>query len=573
MGDAVINSNVLIDGSTGTGLLIDGGDESITMNGSIRDTTGMSLHVQNRSGGTVSFAGSIDDDLNVDSDVTFVADSTGVLIENNFDATVSFDAASVLDIHVDGGRGFLVENNMGTTVTGAGAVDVTASGDAQAVRFEGNDDTSALTLSDLNASAINGNTVDVRGPGSVTISSDTTTDPDRGILNTGIDTTADADVFNDTGNAFFNDGLNGSAVIDINSNVVNRSGGNAVRIVRRSENNNVTFDGTVESEAAGVFAQDNTDGTIAFNGALTLDSGFSNAVELTSNTGATFQFNDMDIDTGSGNGFVATGGGTLSVASTGSNTIDTGTGAAVDLNGMTIDAANVTFDTVNVAGADGAAINLESLGGAGQVALGGGTNAGDGGMLATTNTAVNVATITVNDADNVLLTNFTVSNGGTPGGVSVTGQQAGSTATFAGLNVITVNADAVNVSNNTDGTIIFNDLTASITNNMGSGDGVVALNNANATLSINDMTVDVAGSGRGFSATGTGSLAVTGTTSIDTAGGKILEVVGQDISANSTFGTVNSSSSVTGTAVELARPHWLQPSLLVPAQPQETAEL
>ncbi|MEM8944229.1 MAG: hypothetical protein AAGD11_03525 [Planctomycetota bacterium] len=811
MGTTVLDSNVIIERATGTALLIQDGSENVTMNGSINDTTGMSLVVSGRTGGTVQFNGTIDDDTNDDNSST----SMGVQIQGNADAVVSFDAASTLAIEVDGGAGvtgFDVQGNGSTTVSVTGTADIEARGDSRAVQFAGNtDSTTGLTFADLNASAINGNTVEVAGPGAVTMASVNTGSSNRGITNSG------------TGTAFANDGTGGSATMTINSNITNSGGGNVVAMTNRAEANDVFFNGDITDMSEGISVTNNSNGIMAFTGEVRLtNTGVNNSLTMTDNEGATVSFTDIQASTtdgntldvtgggtltisdanatnsidslgsglafrnvgnangsaavtiastinnsavtasgqsidirdrtendivingnvsddneginiqnnsggliafagetrltmdgtdvpltmldnegasvsftdiqassvdgntldvtgggtltisdanatnsftntgtgnvvdvtgsgagagvgdatvtiagpitnsggglsvsvqdhlsnditingtvtdndggislvdnlgtgtidfqqavvinqtnaastsnlinldsntdktiqfngimldsdstaaGAGTGFRAVGGGTLVVASPntpGDNMIDMQNGTALDLNGMTIGAGGVAFDTVDVASGNGVGINLQTLDGAGQVAIGGGTNAGDGGTLVTTGTA-----ISVNNANNVLATNMTVNNTGAAGGVLVTGQQAGSTATFTGLNVTTANADAVAVNTNTDGTIIFNDLTATTT---GTGGAVVSNNNADATLSINDMTLTATGTGAGFSATGTGNLAVTGDTSIDTTTGKVLEVVGQNISANSAFDTVNASGTVAGTAVEL----------------------
>lgn len=519
-GSAVLDANVQINNTAATGaaLLVDGGDESVSMFGSINDTSGNSVVVRNRTGGTVLFAGTIDDDL------SGANSSLGVLIENNADATVDFNNASTLDIHTAaaGEIGFTVQNNTNTTVTASGISDFTGTGDGQGLQFAGNDANTSMTFADLNATAVDGDTVTVIGEGTVTLSS---ADDTRMIENTG------------TGNAFLNNGATGSASLVVNSNITNSNGGEAVRIINRAEANDATFTGTIDTTgAAGVFADNNTDGNIIFTNTLTIDSGAANAVELTNNMGATLSFADLDIDTNDGSGFVATGGGNLIVTSTnGTNDINvTGTGVGVNLDGMTIDAANVTFDVVTANnGMAAMGINLANLDGDGQVIIGGGTNAGDGGTLTTTGTAINV-----DNADNVAITNVTIDNAGAAQGLVVQNQDAGSSAAFAGLNINTADGNAVTVgdtdlmanpaTSNLDGTITFTDLTV---NTNGDGNGIVVSNDdaSTAAITFTDVAVDIEDTlvgtdvAKGFVATGGGTIAVNGTNTIDSAADTAFE--------------------------------------------------
>ena len=532
-GTVVVENTVEINAATGIGIEVNGGADGMSIAASINDSTGRSLSIHDRTGGTIDYTGTIDDDTD-NSGADF---SDGVLITTNANAAVNMTNA--LDIRVDDGEtAILITDNTSTdaatpaTVNASGAVDITATGTGSGLVISGSDATASITFGDLNATAVDGDTVNVAGEGTVSISS---ADDTRTIENTG------------TGNAFVNDGAAGSAVITVNSNVENTVGGNAVRITNRAEANDVQFAGTVNAAGtAGVFAQNNTDGTVQFSNTLTLDTATNNAVELLNNTGATLSFSDLDIDTTDGDGFVATGGGTLLVTSTnGTNDINvTGTGVGLDLTGMTIDPGNATFNVVGVGNGAGVGINLQNLDGTGLVTIGSGTNPGDGGTLTTAGTAINI-----NNANNVVMSNLSVSNAGAAQGINVTGQLAGSSVAVVGLDVNTVDADAVNISGNTDGTILFTDLTG---NSSGTGGAVVINNNAAATVNVNGMTATATGTGTGFRATGTGNLSVTGTTSVSTNTGKVLEIDGQNIEAGGArFDTVNATGTVAGTAVDL----------------------
>ncbi len=544
-GTAIVENTVQINRATTAGLQVDQGTDGMSLAATINDSLGRSLVIENRLGGTIDFTGTIEDQADIDGDMV-VTESQGVLINNNTDTTVNM--TNVSDIHVAGtDTGIEITNNATTTVNASGMIDITGSGDANGLVVSNTDTGSSVTFADLNATAQDGNTVDVRNGGTVTISSDTSTDPDRRIANTG------------TGVALFNEGDLGNAdlnaAVTVNSNILNSGGGLAVQVQNRLEGD-VTFAGTIDvmdGMSGGLLVQDNEAGTILFSNTLTLNTGTGDAVTLLNNenagamTMATISFTDLDIDTTSGNGFTATGGGNLIVTSlNATNNIDVvGTGVALTLDGMTIDPANVTFDLVNSdGGAEG--IVLRDLDGTGQVLIGGGTDSGDGGTLLTTGQA-----ITVDNAPNVTLTNLMIDNSlpaNTGAGLLVTNQMAGSILTIDNLEAATSGplAHAVNVENNVDGIVTFNTLVASST---GTGDAVRMDNNQDATVVFNDVTATATGGGTGFTATTSGNLSVLGTSSVDTTGGSGVVIADQTVVGGVTFDTVDVAGGTNGVSL------------------------
>ena len=107
---------------------------------------------------------------------------------------------------------------------------------------------------------------------------------------------------------------------------------------------------------------------------ITANTSTAAGISLTSNTGATINFTGaLDVDTTSGNGFVATGGGTVTTNPGVTNTVNaTAGGRGVDISNTTIGASGVTFASVTTAGAPNG-IRLDTTG-----ALGGLTVTGDG---------------------------------------------------------------------------------------------------------------------------------------------------------------------------------------------------
>lgn len=170
--------------------------------------------------------------------------------------------------------------------------------------------------------------------------------------------------------------------------VTGRSGGT----VTFSSTNNVNDDG------AGILVQNNTGGTINFQGVYDLDTTTSDAVTVDNNTGATVNFTGLDITTTAGDGFVATGGGTLGVSGI-TNEISASTGRGLVIQDMTIASGGASFNTVSVSNGATNAIVIEDTTG-GQITVGQGINDGDGGVITTTGDAIvitNAANVDLND--------------------------------------------------------------------------------------------------------------------------------------------------------------------------------
>ena len=97
-----------------------------------------------------------------------------------------------------------------------------------------------------------------------------------------------------------------------------------------------------------------------------------------SNGSATFTFSGVSISSGANVGFAATGGGTVNV--TGTNTITTTSGTAVNIANTTIGGSNVTFQSVAHNG-NNTAIILNTTGAGQFLVTGTGTTAGTGGTI------------------------------------------------------------------------------------------------------------------------------------------------------------------------------------------------
>jgi hypothetical protein len=147
-----------------------------------------------------------------------------------------------------------------------------------------------------------------------------------------------------------------------------------------------------------IFLDDNAAGTITFSGLVTAPSTTATAISLTDNTGATVNFTGgLDIDTTTGIGFLATGGGTVTVQGA-NNTIASGTGTALNVNGTTIGADDLTFQSISAnGGTNGIVLNNTGSSG-GLTVVGTGTaNSGGGSSTLTTRIAGNSFQADAND--------------------------------------------------------------------------------------------------------------------------------------------------------------------------------
>jgi hypothetical protein len=216
------------------------------------------------------------------------------------------------------------------------------------------------------------------------------------------------------GTDFFVDG--GQATINMNGDIINANAVNAGDTIGRSVviqditggAVNLTPSSSINDDNEGVLVTNNTGGTITIQGNNDLNTGANDAVTITNNTGANITLADLDIDTTSGDGFVATGGGTLAVLGA-TNTINTTTGIGLRIEDMTIANTNVSFQSVTVTNGAANGIILEDLTGAGQVAIGTVGGALDSGGTITTAGAGGDAII-LRNVQNVDLRNMRIAS-------------------------------------------------------------------------------------------------------------------------------------------------------------------
>ena len=198
--------------------------------------------------------------------------------------------------------------------------------------------------------------------------------------------------------------------------------------------------------------------TVDFTGTVQVNSGGAEAIDLDNNDLSTISFTSgLDLDTTSGTALRAVNGGTVNVQGSG-NTIDTGTGQAININNTTIGGLGVTFQSISVNGASSGIVltNTGTLGGL--TVTGDGTNTTQGGNASggliqnTTSTA-----IAINQSHELNLARMRIL---TPGGNGILADQLTGQGGIAHTTI-----EDVDVSN-TSGLFIRNDNTNL---NVGSG--------------------------------------------------------------------------------------------------------
>lgn len=182
----------------------------------------------------------------------------------------------------------------------------------------------------------------------------------------------------------------------------------------------LTFAGTIASTGNGISVQNNSGGTIAFTGgSKSLSTGANPGVSLANNTGATISFGGggLAIATTTGDGFQATGGGTITVTGAGNTVTSTG-GVAVRVENTTIGASGLTFRSVSANGGTNGIV-LNNTGALNGLQVTGTGVAGSGGTIQGTSGDG----VRLDNTRNVILTSMTIQNnaGSGIGGASVTG--------------------------------------------------------------------------------------------------------------------------------------------------------
>ena len=274
--------------------------------------------------------------------------------------------------------------------------------------------------------------------------------------------------------------------------------GRPVEVNGASPCGTVAVSGSITSTAQGILVQDCSAGTVSFTGGTkTLNTGANQAVTLANNAGATVSFGGggLAITTTSGIGFGATTGGDVQVTGA-NNTISTGTGTGLSLNGVGTGASGVTFRSVST-GAAANGIALNNLTGVGVTVTGDGSTAGSGGTISGTSghgvSLTNLGSLTTGVSLNYL--NVSAGSGGNSAFFGSTFGPVGST----GMALSTSGGPALSLSNGTmfgafssvssSGSTSTGVLLTNVVGNVSTSGGTIAGGAAGAAVSVSGGSV------------------------------------------------------------------------------------
>lgn len=373
-----------------SGIAFDGVAGTFTVTGatSITGTTGFGIDAINTNTGTFNF-----NTLTVDNTATAgggIHVATGTL---NVTGLANIDTTSGIGLSQGGGTtsftgGLTIDTTTGIGIAGnGGTMGVTATAGAETVTSTGGQ---AINLDGVAANVTLDSTSSGGGTSNVFVGGTTS-----GTVALGSGALTGA-----TGTSFLVNG--GSAAISYSGSVTKSTGAGAALGVqaRTAGAGLVSLSGNLTSNANGIILTSNAGGTVTVSGASNNLTGSTTGIGISGNTGGTYNINGasytigmsgagtgvsiaansspvtinfdggLAITTAAGAGFSATGVGTLNVTGS-SNTISTGSGTALNLNGLTVGAGGVNFSSVSANGAaTGISLTNVVSSGGGTVALG-----------------------------------------------------------------------------------------------------------------------------------------------------------------------------------------------------------
>lgn len=306
---------------------------------------------------------------------------------------------------------------------------------------------------------------------------------------------------------------------------------------------------------------DNVTGTVTFNDTMVATTA-GNGVDLL-NTTANFT-GGLDVTTADGIGFNATGGGTVGVANAGTERlVATGTGTALNLDGVTVAAGGINFDQATTAGTStGSGIDIND-------AMGGTIT------LASVNIDGTAVTTGLDISGNARTSNVVVSGGTIANGARINGTGAGTVQIDANISenagyavqvanrnvasgaitvggTVTSATGAVSLQNNTGGNVTFNGTITGTGSNNAGAINIDTTTGGTATFA-GLVDIDVTGAGTGVSIANSnagGTFDFTGGLDIDSVNGTGFEALSGTISVAATGGD-ESVTTTAGQAINL----------------------
>ncbi|WHU04196.1 right-handed parallel beta-helix repeat-containing protein [Sphingomonas sp. NIBR02145] len=546
--------------AAGDAFVLTSSNSGLTYAGSIDDSNGYAVRIDNHAAGTVTFG-------STSTIASSGANALGLSVTNNGGGTVSFNGTTTLSTQAN--NAITLTNNAGSTVgfssVGSSLGVTTTSG-------------TAFTIA-------NGGTINVQGPNStITTGSGTILD----ISNTaGVTSTLNLN-FANASNTLGTNGilvtrtagtLTGSVTINsgaitASSRGIDFSGGTlsldyagsvatSGTTARSVEVTNITggaitVSGNLTDNSQGINIANNSGGSINFYGqSITLNTVANvNAVTLASNTGTNITFssaaggNGVDITaSGTGNGIDFTGGGSLIVYSTG-NSIQTATGQILNLVNGSVGSLGLVFDSLTSTGStNGSAINISNVDGTGTlnattVSIAGTTGVTADGIFygggSTMN--VNLGTVTIaNTGDEGIEINGAGNGTFTAGSVTINNTAGNGVEINGSTNTVNLAAGAIGATNDPTG---FGVYILNGTGGISIASSITKTTSNNVVLVDNHETGNVTFSGA-ISATGglnngivvqnvnSGTISFLGNTTLSTGANTALNLL------NNTGGTIS----------------------------------
>ena len=451
--------------STGTGVLIgasgggtasSGGSVNFSYGGDITSPGGSLVEVQDRTGGTVTFSGSL-------TEGSIASGITGILVDGSA-GTVNFNGQTFVSAGGLGGNGVTLTNNSGTinfnatgtgldittatgsglTFTGGGTLNITGAansvvtGTGQVLNLQnGTMGTSGIAIQTLTSgtvasgNAININNLDAAGAGTfsggaVTIGGTGGAGAD-GINITASNATfafASATIDNTAGDGVEINGTtpNTTGAVTFTTVNIDGVGGAGVNIVGATNAVNInggTIGATNDPAGDGVNINGGT-GAVTVAAAVTKTTLGNEVVDISNHATGAIQFTGAISSNSGGGGIRIVNNASGNIDFTGNVTANTGTLAGITFTNTGATGANVTFSegTLDVDTTSGTGINATSTTvGAGSLTISGGDNF----VNATTGRAINIDGVTAN----ITLEHVGVSGGGTTTGVFLKNTGAG----------------------------------------------------------------------------------------------------------------------------------------------------
>ncbi|WP_431470554.1 hypothetical protein [Sphingosinithalassobacter sp. LHW66-3] len=342
---------------------------------------------------------------------------------------------------------------------------------------------------------------------------------------------------------------NGLHLADSNANLtfsgsITNAGGNAVYIDNHDAGNVLFQTGSITATNGlngGIVISNSHGGEVRFTGAVSLSTGTAAALSLIDNSGSSVVFDTgaagLELGTTSGVGLNISGGGTVSILGA-NNRIMTGSGTVIAVNNATADNAVLDLSLAiagNVSGTNGIQVVRSSTG-----AITGSIAVSSGAITATSR-----GVLLDGDSLNFTYGGSIATSGATARSVEAI-RRTGGTATLSGN--ISDTSQGISVTDNSGGTVAFTG--QSIGLSTGANAAVTLARNTGSTIRFAPLGggtgLDIfTTSGTGFSASGGGTIIVTGSdNSIQTGTGGIVDL---DTVAAGTGGINFATLASTGT--------------------------